>query len=67
MFQCFCKGAGRENESALAMRPQSSLACSGVVTLVTLVVAKLWLLQAPRGGLSFLVDLVTAESGWEFF
>lgn len=67
MFQCFSKGAGREDESALGMRPQRSLACSGVVTLLTLVLAKLWLLQAPRGGLSFLVDLVTAESGWEFF
>lgn len=65
--QCFCKGAGREEESARGMRPQSQPCLIRVVTLLTLMVAKLWLLQAPCGGASFLVDLVTAESGGEFF
>lgn len=63
--QCFCKGAGREDESALGMRLQrytclirgcdSSDPDGGKAV-------------APAGGSpTFLGDLVTAESGGEFF
>lgn len=64
---CFCRGAGEEDKSALGMMPQSYPCLMRVVNLLTLVVAKPWLLQAPFGGPSFLVDLVTAEHGGEFF